>query len=128
MNWFGTSTLMNRFYEIGWAGQFSIVCFMATLVFAVLIHVRKLEIRFSLALIPLSFLPLVLGILGAASGAISSIDRVRTACVYEPFLGFVHFSEVLYALPLGAAESAILLIVAAVALMLAPDRKQRPDP
>ncbi|RYD49629.1 MAG: hypothetical protein EOP85_01260 [Verrucomicrobiaceae bacterium] len=128
MNWVGTSTLMNRFYEIGVAGQLSLFFFVATLAFAVLIQVRKLEVRFRLALVPLSLLPLVLGIFGAASGAIRSINWLRTACVYDPFQGFVHFSEALYVLPLGAAGSAILLIVAAVALMLSPDRKQRPDP
>lgn len=118
---------MNRFYEMGVAGQLSILCFVATLAFAVLIHVRKLEIRFRLALVPLSLLPLVLGIHGAASGAIRSIDWVRTGCVYEPFQGFLYFSELLFVLPLAAAESAILLVVASFAVMLSPGRKQQPE-
>ena len=110
--------------EIGIAGQLSVLVFIATFAFSVLIFIRRLDRDFRLSLIPLSLLPIALGIFGISAGAIDAISSLRTGSVRDDIGGLYYFSEVAQVLPLAAAESCILLLISSLLVMTSPRRTE----
>jgi len=60
--------------EIGIAGQILFVFFAASLTLSALIHIRRFGLHSRLSLIPLSLIPIALGIFGISTGTIEVIN------------------------------------------------------
>jgi len=111
-------TLLDRFLETGLSGQLSVVVFLVGIVLAVFIHVRKSGPGLRLAMVPYSFLPLVMGICGLGTGAIEAIRGYRRASVAGPDepVVMMHFEEIFQVIPLTALETMVLLVISVVLL------------
>lgn len=103
----------------GIPGQISALIFIGVLVFSAMIVLKRLDYRVRSALIPLSLVPLLLGISGTALSASEAIRRVMNPpnpaadLVWSPH-------ELLYLLVVTAAESAILLTVTSLLMIFTP--------
>lgn len=105
-------TVLDYFKQTGIFGSFSVAVFLVGIAFGGWIHFRKLGLRYRIALIPFSLLPLMIGICGLAVGVIQMIHEI-SKCGVRPdaywLLGY--FSEVLLIIPLTTIETAALLLI-----------------
>lgn len=117
-------TLMNRYMTIGPAGQMATLVFLAVVVLAAVILIRKADMRFRLSLIPLAFVPFLMGISGLAGNAITIVRLLQNPPDYSNHIEtpVYAFDEPLHVVPLTAWETIILLVIAAGVVMCAPGR------
>lgn len=110
-------SLIEHYMIIGTAGQLSLLFLVTTLALAVFILIWRSGLSLRLSLIPLSLVPILLGIAGAATNAGQLIQLMTEP--RNPDLTFSHH-EVLHVLPVTAGESAILLVVSSLLLAFTP--------
>ena len=102
-------TFIDYLGEIGRSGQASIALFMMGVVYAALIHFRRLGLRYRLAFIPLSLLPLVIGVFGLSFGTVRIISESRTSAIFNIQSMLYHFGEILQIMSVASLATAILL-------------------
>jgi len=102
-------TFIDYLGEIGRSGQVSIALFMMGLVYAALIHFRRLGLRYRLAFIPLSLLPFVIGIFGLSFGTVRMISGSRTSAIFDTQRMLYYFGEILQIMPVASLATTILL-------------------
>jgi len=103
------STFGEYLAAIGLAGQISALVFVVAICFGALIHLRRLPLSYRLAFIPLSFLPLVLGIFGLATKCLGIVHATSLSAIFDVQSIFYHFGELLQIIPLVSLETTILL-------------------
>ena len=114
-------TFKSYILEIGIAGQLSSLLFAVILAYSVLIQIRRLGLSARLSLIPLSFIPVTLGIFGISAETIRALYSLGPGGVApsaHDYLGY--FSEILQVLPLTAMESVILLLTSSLLILNTP--------
>jgi hypothetical protein len=114
--------------EIGIAGQVSILFFAVILAYSVLIQIRRLDLSTRLSLIPLSLIPVTLGIFGISAETIHAIYSLGSGGVAPSVYDYLsYFSEIVQVLPLTAMESVILLLTSSLLIMNTPHAEQVVD-
>lgn len=111
--------------EMGYIPQLSLLFVAVFIVFSVLIYARGLGLHFRLSLLPLSLVPIALGIFGASKGAVEGISLFESTKPDEvTALALYHLYDVAQILPQMAVESVILLLITSLLLMTTPKAEQ----
>ena len=116
-------TIFDHFRETGTSGQLSLVVFVIGLIFASLILLRRLGLRYRIALIVISLLPFFIGVFGFAVGTISAIGSICGACLRPDVYGILEwFSEVIQIICFTSVETIVLLVVSIILLVVGKER------
>ncbi len=100
-------TIIDYFLEIDIAGQISLGVFIVGMAFAAWVHIKRLGFQYRAALIPFSFLPLMIGLCGATIGVIAA---TRPGCAgFDPAGALGRFGEEIRVMAFVSVETIILL-------------------
>lgn len=105
-------TIFDHLKETGISGQLSVLVFLCGIAFAGWIHFRHLGFRYRVAFIPLSLLPIMIGIFGLATGSIKIIHTIPEPAVRpDVYWLLAYFGEILQIIPLTSMETIVLLVI-----------------
>ena len=110
-------TFTNYLLEIGTSGQICIALFIAGIIYASVVHLRRLDFRYRIAFIPFSFLPLAVGVFGLSVGSVGIIEASRRGAIFDSPRMLYHFGEILQIMPVASLATAILLSMSFLLLL-----------
>ena len=118
-------SIWDYFFLIGWPGLLSIAVTLAGIVYAGVIHRRRLGIFHRLALIAYSPFPLLLGLLGFSIGVDHAVTSTLHACIFDLKFGMDYFLEVIQIVHLTILETITLLFLGFILIFHEAVREQR---
>ncbi len=102
--------------ELGVAEIVSLTVFVAALAFG-FAYFRRLRYRHRMAFIPLSLLPVVIGLFDASSEFLELVANTGKSGVFDQALVFFSVGEVVRFLPLACLETIVLLLFSVYLLL-----------